>query len=69
MRQCFVRYSILLTDEELYALEERFNDDVGFNYFWFLKEVEAKRFETPLVIITVLYRISEYAVKLDSMIN
>ncbi|GLV45240.1 chaoptin [Carabus blaptoides fortunei] len=48
MRQCFVRYSILLTDEELYALEERFNDDVGFNYFWFLKEMEAKRFETPL---------------------
>lgn len=49
MRQCFVSYGVLLSDEELFALEQRFNDDVGFNYFWFLKEVEAKKYEEPLV--------------------
>lgn len=49
MRQCLISNGILLSDEELYALEERFNDDVGFNYFWFLREAEPKRFEEPLV--------------------
>lgn len=49
MRQCFITYGILLSDEELFALEQRFNDDVGFNYFWFLKEVEATKLEAPLV--------------------
>lgn len=49
MRQCFIAYGILMSDEELYALEERFNDDVGFNYFWFLREVESAKFEEPLV--------------------
>ncbi|RZC35018.1 uncharacterized protein BDFB_001668, partial [Asbolus verrucosus] len=42
MRQCLLSNGILLSDEELYALEERFNNEVGFNYFWFLKEVEPK---------------------------
>lgn len=49
MRQCFITYNILLSDEELYALEQRFNDDVGFNYFWLLKEVEKAKVEDPLV--------------------
>lgn len=49
MRQCLLTNGILLSDEELYALEERFNDDVGFNYFWFLKEVEPNVQEEPLV--------------------
>lgn len=49
MRQCLLTNGILLSDEELYALEERFIDDVGFNYFWFLKEVEPKGLEEPLV--------------------
>lgn len=49
MRQCLLSNGILLSDEELYALEERFNDDVGFNYFWFLKEVEPNVQEEPLV--------------------
>ncbi|XP_044761685.1 uncharacterized protein LOC123318965 isoform X2 [Coccinella septempunctata] len=47
-RQCLVTNGILLSDEELYALEERYNSDMGFNYFWFLKEVEPKREEVPL---------------------
>jgi hypothetical protein len=45
MRQCLLSNGILLSDEELYALEERFNNEVGFNYFWFLKEVEPKSCE------------------------
>lgn len=49
MRQCLLTNGILLSDEELYALEERFNDDVGFNYFWFLKEVEPNVQDEPLV--------------------
>ncbi|KAB0801730.1 hypothetical protein PPYR_03916 [Photinus pyralis] len=48
MRQCISSNGILLSGEELYALEERFNDDLGFNYFWFLREVEPKRHELPL---------------------
>ncbi|XP_045460656.1 uncharacterized protein LOC123671052 [Harmonia axyridis] len=47
-RQCLVSNGILLSDEELYALEERYNSDMGFNYFHFLKEVEPKREEVPL---------------------
>ncbi|KAK4881782.1 hypothetical protein RN001_005101 [Aquatica leii] len=47
MRQCLLTSGILLSDEELYALEERFNDELGFNYFWFLREVEPK-YEQPL---------------------
>lgn len=49
MRQCFLSNGILLSEEELYALEERFNDDVGFNYFWFLREAEPQRHEEPMV--------------------
>lgn len=48
MRQSMLSNGILLSDEELYALEERFNDDIGFNYFWFLREVEPKPHEEPL---------------------
>lgn len=48
MRQCLLSNGILLSDEELYALEERFNDDVGFNYSWFLREIDAKPHEEPL---------------------
>lgn len=49
MRQCLLSNGILLSDEELYALEERFNDDMGFNYFWFMREAEPKPYEDPLV--------------------
>lgn len=50
MRQCLLSNGILLSDEELYALEERFNDDMGFNYYWFMKEAEPKPYEEPLVL-------------------
>ncbi|CAH1971344.1 unnamed protein product [Acanthoscelides obtectus] len=48
MRQALHSNGILLSDEELFALEERFNNDMGFNYFWFLKDVEPKPEEEPL---------------------
>lgn len=48
MRQCLSMNGILLSDEELYALEERFNDDLGFNYSWFLREAEPKKQEDAL---------------------
>ncbi|CAG9816180.1 unnamed protein product [Phaedon cochleariae] len=41
MKQVLHSNGILLSDEELLALEERFNDDVGFNYFWFLQDVDS----------------------------
>ncbi|PSN41117.1 hypothetical protein C0J52_19046 [Blattella germanica] len=47
-RQCLLANGFLLSDEELYALEQRYNDDMGFNYFWFLREAEPKKFEPPL---------------------
>lgn len=49
MRQSLLSNGILISDEEVYALEQRFNDDLGFNYLWFLKEVESRNIEEPLV--------------------
>ncbi|XP_076267066.1 uncharacterized protein LOC143200510 isoform X1 [Rhynchophorus ferrugineus] len=50
MRQALNSNGILLSDDELFSLEERFNNDMGFNYFWFLKEVEPKPTDEPLYI-------------------
>lgn len=50
MRQCLLSNGILLSEEELFALEERFNNDMGFNYFWFLREVDPKPYDEPLYI-------------------
>nr|CAD7394940.1 unnamed protein product [Timema cristinae] len=47
-RQCLLSNGLLSSNEELYALEQRYNDELGFNYFWFLKEVEPNRYEEPL---------------------
>lgn len=49
MRQCLITYGVLLSDEELYSLEQRYNDDLGFNYLWFLKDAGSKLYEEPLV--------------------
>lgn len=49
MRQALCSNGILLSDEEVVALEERFNNDMGFNYVWFLKDVEPRPDEEPLV--------------------
>ncbi|CAG9765528.1 unnamed protein product [Ceutorhynchus assimilis] len=48
MRQALNSNGILLSDEELFSLEQRFKNDIGFNYVWFLKEVEPKPDDDPL---------------------
>lgn len=63
MRQCFARNGILLSDEEFYALEQRFNDDLGFNYAWFIKDIMSYKVEAPLVILT--YFLINYRSNID----
>lgn len=48
MRQVLTTATVLLSPEETFALERRYNDDLGFNYFWFLDELEARSIECPL---------------------
>ncbi|KAL1506511.1 hypothetical protein ABEB36_005862 [Hypothenemus hampei] len=50
MRQALNSNGILLSDDELFALEERFKNDMGFNYVWFLTEVEPKPADEPLYV-------------------
>lgn len=49
MRQVLAISGCLLSDEEVYALEKRYNDDMGFNYMWFLKEADPKEYIAPKV--------------------
>lgn len=51
MRQVLTLNGMLLSDEELYALEKRYNDDMGFNYVLFLKEADPKDYAIPKVFI------------------
>ncbi|XP_046666960.1 uncharacterized protein LOC124358706 [Homalodisca vitripennis] len=39
-RQVLKLNCILLTDEQIYALEQRYLDEMGFNYFHFMKEAD-----------------------------
>lgn len=47
MRQVLLTNGILLSDEEMYALERRFNNDMGFNYTWFLREADPLDYAIP----------------------
>ncbi|XP_066591621.1 EF-hand calcium-binding domain-containing protein 6 [Prorops nasuta] len=47
-RQILKTLVILLSEEEEYALEQRYNDDQGFNYFSFVDEVESKPVVEPI---------------------
>ncbi|XP_034184983.2 uncharacterized protein LOC117606539 isoform X1 [Osmia lignaria lignaria] len=47
-RQVLATAVVLLSEEEEYALEQRYNDELGFNYVLFLKELEAIKIEEPL---------------------
>lgn len=47
MRQVLLTNGILLSDEEMYALERRFNNDIGFNYTWFLREADPREYAIP----------------------
>lgn len=48
MRQVLTTAAVLLSREERYALEQRYNDDLGFNYFRFIEELESLPIEVPL---------------------
>lgn len=48
MRQALAAAIILLSPEELLALERRYNDDLGFDYNRFLQELEAQSISEPL---------------------
>ncbi|CAL7935870.1 unnamed protein product [Xylocopa violacea] len=48
LRQVLSTAALLLSEEEQFALEQRYNDELGFNYSWFLKELEARQIEEPL---------------------
>lgn len=47
MRQVLAMIGVLLSDEEVYSLEQRYNDDLGFNYADFLKEADPKDYAIP----------------------
>ncbi|XP_047366820.1 uncharacterized protein LOC124955844 [Vespa velutina] len=48
MRQVLTTATVLLSSEEEFALEQRYNDDLGFDYYRFLIELEAKPIIAPL---------------------
>nr|XP_031846381.1 uncharacterized protein LOC116432948 [Nomia melanderi] len=48
LRQVLTTATVLLSQEEEFALEQRYNDELGFNYVWFLKELESKPIEASL---------------------
>ncbi|KYM82924.1 hypothetical protein ALC53_06636 [Atta colombica] len=47
-RQVLIMATILLSPEEEFALEKRYNDDMGFNYTRFLQELEFQPIVEPL---------------------
>lgn len=56
-RQVLSVSGILLSDEEMYALERRFNDDMGFHYSRFLNEVDPREYAIPKVCRISVHRI------------
>lgn len=48
LRQVLTTALILLSPEEIFALEQRYNDDLGFNYTRFLQELEHRAIAEPL---------------------
>jgi len=48
LRQVFATTIILLSLEEVFALEQRYNDDLGFDYKRFLQELEVLPIQEPL---------------------
>ncbi|XP_071455761.1 uncharacterized protein [Hetaerina americana] len=65
-RQCLVYYGFLLSVEEIFALEERYSDEMGFNYIWFLSEVEPIPIEAPLVVAEGI-RVNDFFVDYDKL--
>lgn len=48
VRQVLITATILLSSEEIFTLEQRYNDDLGFNYTLFLEELEPQPIVEPL---------------------
>ncbi|CAK9796667.1 hypothetical protein ANTQUA_LOCUS837 [Anthophora quadrimaculata] len=48
LRQVLQTAAVLLSEEEEFALEQRYKNDLGFNYNGFLMELEARKIEEPL---------------------
>ncbi|CAD6233859.1 GSCOCG00007354001-RA-CDS [Cotesia congregata] len=48
LRQVLTVATILVSPEEIFALEQRYNDELGFNYAYFLKDLDSKIVEAPL---------------------
>lgn len=48
LRQVLITALILLSPEEIFALEQRYNDDLGFNYTRFLQELEHQPIAEPM---------------------
>lgn len=46
-RQILLTNGLFLAEQEFYALEKRYNDDLGFNYRWFLNEVDPQDYAVP----------------------
>ncbi|KAI4498944.1 hypothetical protein M0802_006119 [Mischocyttarus mexicanus] len=65
MRQILSTATVLLSPEEESALEQRYNDDLGFNYFMFLQELEAKPIVQPLYDEMLKQKIQVNAEKLS----
>lgn len=42
--------TILLSPEQVFALERRYNNDLGFNYIQFLQELESQPIVEPLYL-------------------
>ncbi|EFN67507.1 hypothetical protein EAG_02894 [Camponotus floridanus] len=50
LRQVLITATILLSPEEVFALERRYNNDLGFNYIQFLQELESQPIVEPLYL-------------------
>lgn len=48
LRQVLITATILLSPEEVFTLEQRYNNDLGFNYIQFLQELEVQPIAEPL---------------------
>ncbi|XP_076678862.1 uncharacterized protein LOC143374525 [Andrena cerasifolii] len=50
LRQVLTTATVLLSPEEGFSLEQRYNDELGFNYIWFLEELEARPVEEAVYL-------------------
>ncbi|XP_050463997.1 uncharacterized protein LOC126858035 [Cataglyphis hispanica] len=66
LRQVLITATILLSPEQVFALEQRYNNDLGFNYTQFLQELESQSIVEPLYLQMLEYKKRINAEKLPS---